>query len=84
MSHISKYGPFEKEFLNGSAMLLAGGELHGLQSTLKFGHNGVVGTSFAVVASDGIYRCPIPANAVNIRVKAGGHVNDTVAGLGAQ
>ena len=84
MSHIVKYGQFEKDFLNHSGALIAGGELHGLNTVLKFGHNDAVDTSFAVVSSDGVYRCPIPANAVNIRIKAGGHINDDVDGLGAQ
>jgi len=49
----------------------------------KFGR-AVVGTTFGVVAFGGTYPMPQPAAATTLRIKAGGHANDTAAGTGAQ
>ena len=84
MSHLTKYGQFEKRFLNREGMLIAGDELHGLSTVFKFGHNPAVDTSFAVVADDGLYHTPKSADAVSLRIKAGGNAADTAAGAGAR
>lgn len=84
MSHITKYGPFEKEFLNRRGMLLTGDELHGFDTEFKFGHNSEIGTSFGVISEGGLCRLPAPANATTLRVKAGGNANDVNGGSGAQ
>jgi len=84
MTHITRYGQFEKDFMNDQGMLIAGGENHGLETIFKFGHNPAVGTTFGVVSDDGIYHTPKSADAVAMRIKAGGNAADTAAGTGAR
>ena len=50
----------------------------------KFGRNMAVGTSYAPVSMGGVYQTPQPAAATTLRVKAGGHADDTAAGDGAR
>ena len=50
----------------------------------KFGLNSSAGTSFAPVASGGIYQTPQVSGATTLRVKSGGNSNDTAAGTGAR
>jgi len=84
MSHLTKYGDFEKSFMNQRGMLLTGDELHGFDTMFKFGHNPAVGTSFVPISHLGICRMPSPANATTLRVKAGGDAADTAGGAGAR
>jgi len=84
MVHITKYGTFEKEYMNQRGMLLSGDELHGLDTAFKVGHNDSIGTTYAVVSEGGLCRLPAPSNATTLRIKAGGHANDTAAGSGAR
>ncbi len=84
MSHILRYGEFTKRFLNEQGFLVAGNELHGLETVFKFGHNDSIGTSFAVVSEAGLYHTPKAADAVALRLKSGGNAADTAAGAGAR
>lgn len=80
---VLKYGPIEKIWANQRGLLTTGDEHVSLDVVYKFGHNDAVGTSYAVVAENGIYRTPAPANATKLRVKAG-DVADTAGGAGAR
>ncbi len=84
MSHITKYGPFEKQYMNHRGMLLTGDELHGFDTLFKVGHNDSVGTSFVCISPGGLCRLPKPSDATTLRVKAGGNVADTADGAGAR
>jgi len=84
MTHILKYDQFGKQFMNDRGMLLSGNELHGLSAEFKFGHNDAIGTSYAVVAENGLCRTPLPSNATTLRVKAGGDAADVAGGAGAR
>ncbi len=81
---ITKYSPFEKQYLNDQGALVSSGEHEHLRDVFKFGHNPSVGTSFEVISDAGIYRCPKPSDATTLRIKAGGDAADTVAGAGAR
>jgi len=50
----------------------------------KFGKNEDVGTSFEPLSLGGFFRTPQAANAIALRVKAGGDIEDDVAGDGAR
>lgn len=50
----------------------------------QFGRNVAVGTTYAPISDIGVYRTPQPANAVHLRVKAGGNAADTANGAGAR
>jgi hypothetical protein len=63
---------------------IAAGDYDGLTVIHKFGHNEAVSTSFVPVTSSGIYRTPQVSGATALRVKAGGHADDTAAGDGAR
>lgn len=83
MPPTTKYGQFEKVFANQRGMLTTGEEHSSLDVIYKFGHNDAVTTVYSVVAEDGIYRTPTPANATTLRIKAG-DVVDTASGAGAR
>ncbi len=84
MSHLIKYGRFEKEFMRDRGMLLSGDEMHGFDTMFKFGHNNAVGGSYVPISHGGVCRMPAPANATTLRVKAGGNAADTAGGAGAR
>lgn len=50
----------------------------------QFGRNIAIGTAYTPVTDIGVYRTPQPANAVQLRVKAGGNAADTANGAGAR
>lgn len=50
----------------------------------KFGRSASTGTTYGVVAMGNVYRTPKLIDAAALRIKAGGNVNDTAAGSGAQ
>lgn len=56
----------------------------GISSILKFGRNDAVGTTLVPIAFGGVYQTPQAAAATTLRIKAGGHANDTAAGTGAR
>lgn len=56
----------------------------GISIVSQFGHNDEIGTSFGPISDGGIYRTPQASAATALRIKAGGHANDTAAGSGAQ
>lgn len=62
---------------------IARGLAGGHESIHKFGRNTAVGTSYVPVSEGGAYQLLQPANAVQLRVKAGGNAGDTDGGLGA-
>ncbi len=84
MTSITKYSQFAKEYLTHSGMLLASGELQNLSTLFKFGHHDALTSSFAPIATSGIYRTPAPSNATTLRIKAGGDAADTALGASAQ
>ena len=63
---------------------VAQGERRGRFIVNKFGRNIAVGTTFAPLAYGGVYQTPQGAAATALRIKAGGHANDTAAGSGAR
>ena len=60
------------------------GHITGHEVIHKFGSNPAVGTSYTPVAVGGIWRTPQVSGATTLRIKAGGHANDTAAGSGAR
>lgn len=50
----------------------------------QFGRNIACPTTYTPVSDIGVYRTPQPANAVHLRVKAGGNAADTANGAGAR
>lgn len=48
------------------------------------GKNSAVGTTFVPVVDGGLFQMPKLTGATTLRIKAGGHVNDTAAGSGAR
>lgn len=64
--------------------VVSGNAPSGAEVIHKFGRNEAVGTTYAPVAFDGIYRTPQAAGATTLRIKAGGNAGDTAAGAGAQ
>ena len=69
---------------NHDDLNIAFGDFGSLSTIHKFGHNIAVGTTYVPITSNGVYRTPQVAGATTLRVKAGGHANDTAAGSGAQ
>lgn len=63
---------------------VAKGNIAGHSLVHKFGHNEAVGTTLVPIALGGIFRTPQVGSATALRVKAGGHANDDVAGVGAR
>jgi len=84
MAHITRYGEFEKDFMNHRGMLLSGDEFHGFDTMFKFGHNPAVGGTYVPVTYGGIYRMPKPADATTLRIKVGGNAADVAGGAGAR
>jgi len=85
MSHtILKYGQYTKRFLDNRGALCSGQELENMEVVYKFGHNDAIGTTYSIVSENGLCRTPLPANATTLRIKAGGHADDTAGGAGAR
>jgi hypothetical protein len=76
---ITKYGTSEPYLEQ-----VAAGQILGHSLVHKFGKNPSVGTSYVPVTQGGIYRTPQAASATTLRIKAGGHADDTAAGDGAR
>lgn len=60
------------------------GDMAGHTVIHKFGHNHDVGTSFVPVTAGGKWPTPQVGSETALRIKAGGHADDTAAGTGAQ
>lgn len=56
----------------------------GITSIKRFGRNAEVGPDFSPIALGGIYRTPQSTSAKTLRIKAGGHANNTADGTGAR
>ena len=84
MSHLLKYGEFEKRFRLDNGMLLASDELHNHEILRRVGRNAAVGTDFELICTDGIWMTQVPSQAKPLRVRAGGNANDVDGGLGAR
>ena len=63
---------------------VARGNVSGASIIQKFGHNGLIGTTFVPVTGIGTYETPQVGSATALRIKAGGNANDTAAGSGAR
>jgi len=73
-----------KERIHTPGLNIAVGDYSHTIHRHQFGHNIAVSTSFVPVTSNGIYRTPQVSGATTLRVKAGGHADDTAAGDGAR
>lgn len=62
---------------------IARGLSRGVMSDTKFGLNESVGSTFAPITINGLYRTPQPSGAVALRVRAG-NANDAPGGTGAR
>lgn len=63
---------------------VAKGNIAGHSIVHKFGRYDAIGTTYTPVAGGGIYQTPQVSGATTLRIRAGGHANDTAAGIGAR
>lgn len=79
---ISKPGPGRADAPAGFGV--AAGRVPGVTVYHKFGVNESVSTTLAPVTVGAVYQMMQVAGAVTLRIKAGGHANDTSGGTGAR
>lgn len=67
-----------------AALDISRGIAPGVRVLHHFGRNTAIGGTFTPVTRSGLYRTPQVSGATQLRIKAGGNVNDTANGLGAR
>lgn len=77
-------GSWNRKAVEGTGLQIAQGSVDGQSPIHKFGHNHLVGTTYVPIAAGGVWQTPQVSGATTLRVKAGGHANDTAAGTGAR
>jgi len=80
----SNTGDYENTVIGNDYLEIAQGNVEGHSIIHKFGQYNTVGTSFTPVARLGLYNTLKASEATTLRIKAGGHANDTAAGDGAR
>ena len=71
---------FSRDFF----LRIQNGDVPGYSIVHKFGHQLSLTTSYTPVCAGAVWRTPQVAGATTLRIKAGGHADDTAAGDGAR